>query len=52
MAGLASPVLFESAEGVDIIDFTEDYVKPTGAKIIRRRGSERVEITSSAGAHV
>ena len=44
MAGFASPILFESAEEVDIIDFTEDYVKPSGAKIIRRRGGECVEI--------
>ncbi len=52
MAGLASPILFESAEGVDIIDFTEDYVKPSGAKIIRRRGGECVEIKPPAAVNV
>lgn len=45
MSGISGPILFESAEDVELIDFTEEYSKPASAKIVRRRGGECVEIT-------
>lgn len=46
MSGIQDTTMFESAEGVDLIDFTQESVRPQGAKIIRRRGGECVNIVS------
>ena len=46
MSDIQDATMFESAEGVDLIDFTEETTRPQPTKIVRRRGGERVNIVS------
>lgn len=46
MSDIQDTTMFESAEGVDLIDFTEENVKSQPTKIVRRRKGECVSIVS------